>query len=548
MANDGGHAVAEGGDVEQPVSSTLDLAFVNVGTMSLAERQRNQRLIRSTAMKSFRRRQLSERSTKKENDSKDGTNVKNRQAKSSKSPKANPLPGSPGLSIESSSEVSRPLDISSMSGRRADYVAIANGRGSESLSSRAMSVDPNPIPPLGAGRVDPFCKLAYEPGSHINELIDHGLPQAVTRMWPVLRPHHSDNATSSISAAWLEKIYERPVVMHALLFGASVHLDVLRYPSSPIFNPIRLHHKVQTMRLLKEELKSPEKTPLDEVILAVLCLAANEVETFAEGCSRGRSKTMRSPFMSPLRSAQWLDVYGSIAHIEAHTKAMRSLVERRGGLEMIALEGLAEVLSFSDILGATQGLSKPYWPLLDRTKDSRLEPFSSGRRLGRGFHDFMAFGLTERAATVLQEMVDLTVIIDNHCGGIRFIPNTAVLVDHRNTVQYNLMSLPKGDELADGEVRSTTLYDAIRLAAILYSAAVTFPLPPLTGIFPKFSSVLRTAIEDSELDPTRQCSNVFLWILVLGGIAATGAADRACFDVLGVGDCGGGDGELALAG
>lgn len=130
-------------------------------------------------------------------------------------------------------------------------------------------------------------------------------------------------------------------MMHALLFGAAVHMDVLRSPRLSFDNPIRLHHKVQTMRLLKEELKSPEKTPLDEVLLAVLCLAANEVETMANNMKQ----RIRSPFNSPLTSAQWLDVYGSITHISAHTMAMRSLVDRRGGLERIQLEGLAEVLS-----------------------------------------------------------------------------------------------------------------------------------------------------------------------------------------------------------
>ena len=118
-------------------------------------------------------------------------------------------------------------------------------------------------------------------------------------------------------------------------------MDVSRSPRLSLDNPLRLYHKVQTMRLLKEELKSPEKTPLDEVLLAVLCLATNEVETIVNNIKQ----KIRSPFNSPLTSAQWLDVYGSITHIHAHTLAMRSLVARRGGLEKIELEGLAEILS-----------------------------------------------------------------------------------------------------------------------------------------------------------------------------------------------------------
>ena len=56
------------------------------------------------------------------------------------------------------------------------------------------------------------------------------------------------------------------------------------------------------------ELRSPKKTPLDDVILAVLALGTNEVETMAINI---QEKT-RSPFNSPLTSTQWLDVYGSV--------------------------------------------------------------------------------------------------------------------------------------------------------------------------------------------------------------------------------------------
>jgi hypothetical protein len=128
--------------------------------------------------------------------------------------------------------------------------------------------------------------------------------------------------------------------MHAMLFGAAVHMDVLRSPRLSLDNPIRLFHKVQTMRLLKEELKSSAQTALDGVILAVLALGTNEVETIANHMK----EKPQSPFNSPLASIQWLDIYGTITHMPQHTVPLRSLVARRGGLENIELEGLAEVL------------------------------------------------------------------------------------------------------------------------------------------------------------------------------------------------------------
>lgn len=141
-------------------------------------------------------------------------------------------------------------------------------------------------------------------------------------------------------AAWFRKAWERPIVMHALAFGAIVHMDVLRSPRLSLENPLRLFHKVQTMRLLKEEMKNPNQAVLDDVILAILTLSTNEVETVANNIK----EKARSPFNSPLASIQWLDVYGCISHVKTHTAAMRSIIARRGGLENVELPGLAEVL------------------------------------------------------------------------------------------------------------------------------------------------------------------------------------------------------------
>lgn len=117
-------------------------------------------------------------------------------------------------------------------------------------------------------------------------------------------------------------------------------MEMLQGPRIDLNNPIRLFHKIQTMRLLKEELKNPGISDPEEVILAILTLGTSEIETLTNFTN---SKS-RPPFNSPISSMQWLDVYGSLMHIKAHTLAMRSLVDRRGGLEMIELEGLAEVL------------------------------------------------------------------------------------------------------------------------------------------------------------------------------------------------------------
>lgn len=65
---------------------------------------------------------------------------------------------------------------------------------------------------------------------------------------------------------------------------------------------------------------------------------------------------------------------------------------------------------------------------------------------------------------------------------------------------------------------------------MIFSAAVTFPLPPLTGIFRKFAVALRAILEESKSEPCWELyPKTLLWILVLGGVAATGTPDRAWY-------------------
>lgn len=118
-----------------------------------------------------------------------------------------------------------------------------------------------------------------------------------------------------------------------------MHRDVLRNHRLSMNDPVQLFHKVETIRLIKEALKTPEKVIIDDLILACLTLSANEVETMVSS-----AKKSVYPFVSPLPSLQWLNVYGRMSPIFSHTTAMRTLVACRGGLEKIELDGLPEVL------------------------------------------------------------------------------------------------------------------------------------------------------------------------------------------------------------
>jgi len=527
----------------------MDLQFVSMNPSSQLEKQRNKKVIRSMAMKSFRRKQISQRAQEKNGMVRElcprpNDNTFLDAAIIEPSPEMNNLEDlasdaswsiNPSLSPRASSNISESDSISNLN----EYILERWFAGR--LSSPALSIISSPRTPLGAGRVDPFRIYPVGGKSNIPELFDHcksrspivtfrcglTLSPAVAILWPGLGPE------TQMPTAWFRKAWEKPILMHALAFGAIVHMDVLRSPRISLENPLRLFHKVQTMTLLKEEMKNPDGTALDDVILAVLALSTNEVETVANHMK----EKVRSPFNSPLASIQWLDVYGSITHVKAHTLAMRSLVARRGGLEKVELPGLAEtsITCSSDVLGATQNISKPHFPLLLAAKDLPVLEIDRMlrlplRKLGQAFESLNPFGINESTLRVIRSMVEVSMIIDGHTRGVRPITDMAAFVLRRNTSQHNMMSLASGEELGVGEVSSKCLYESIRHAVMIYSVAVTFPLPPLTGVFGKLATALKNIMETSKFDPCWQlCPKALLWILVLGGIAASNTENRAWY-------------------
>ncbi|RFU31449.1 hypothetical protein B7463_g4899, partial [Scytalidium lignicola] len=570
-----------------------NLEFVDMNAATQAERQRNKRVIRSTAMRSFRQKQKQQREMGVDDSSgSTGTGIPKSSSTSSgpkessfsanirKKPlesnlKSNSFPAASSTSTSSailaSSSSSSASFTSTLAFRRGkslvqptqfDIDVDANSEVNSAIGSTApddlalspednltndqraptsrdrsqglryghdgggfiigevenasiptttsqltssISAVSSPLSLVGQGRIDPFRISSVNTDSHSHDLIDHSL----SIVWPGFRVPSTDGGPSLQPRAWLERVYERPVVMHAMLFGAAVHRDVLRSPKASLNNPIRLFHKVQTMKLLKEELKHSDKSSLDDLLLSVLTLGCNEVELVANI----RGAALRRPFNSPMTSTQWLDVYGSISHIPAHTTAMRSLVDKKGGLEKVELNGLAEVIAFSDILGATQTINKPYWPMITRSIPTPSElPNFPPKTISKRFQDLLAFGINDATAIVLQSMCDLTVLIDDHCRGIKSITNFELYIKQRNTIQHRLMSLPRGVELEYGECGRDVCS------------------PPALRYLPHLGARLKDIMEESKFDPCWQlCPETLVWMLVLGGISSTGTAERSWY-------------------
>lgn len=106
-----------------------------------------------------------------------------------------------------------------------------------------------------------------------------------------------------------------------------------------------------------------------------------------------------------------------------------------------------------------------------------------------------------------------TIMIGHHCQGHKAIP-ASVLIDHRNATQHALLSLPPRRGASE----------CCRLAALIYSLLVTFPLPYTAGTFRRLAKQLQAALVEWDGG-----EKLLIWVLAIGGIGSVGLQERQWF-------------------
>lgn len=147
-------------------------------------------------------------------------------------------------------------------------------------------------------------------------------------------------------------------------------------------------------------------------------------------------------------------------------------------------------------------------------------------QLGSGF---ALVELNQNLLEILQLMCDATVALDHHVRQGMCPPNMSDIVLQRNAVQNKLLWLlpVKDDPLTSLD----TVNNIIRVAANIFSDMVLFPLSPATGIKPRLAAELRRCLRYPipDVENYGPPTDVFLWILTLGGIAAAFTRHRGWY-------------------
>ncbi|KAL4868869.1 hypothetical protein BDV12DRAFT_208936 [Aspergillus spectabilis] len=383
---------------------------------------------------------------------------------------------------------------------------------------------------LDASIVDPFHTRVPSPIPL--DAVDMNDKYALLVLWPGLMPSSPIGGIHAGVHAWFLYSQSDPTLHNAMLFGSFSHRRALIKGQGDFYARDVKNMTlslVNSISMINKDIQNPSRALVDEVILSVLCLANNDNP-------RGE-KTQESPFQPPLRSLQWLNIYGSLSPNSIHQAGLANLVCLKGGLEKIELPGLAAIISFSSILGASRSISQPQFPFV--SLQSGIPPTlhdvinTQDPMICHGPDILLALQVPEEMQKVFYAARAYLSLVEAYVEGAPMARDTAVICDYRNLVQWHIMSLPPGSQLHYPFHQIYSTYECCRLALVIVGVGVIFPLP--AGSLPRLELARMLLHELQQYEHILVASSsidalkMHCWCVVLGGIAASGSQERKWF-------------------
>ncbi|CAG7944305.1 unnamed protein product [Penicillium olsonii] len=386
-----------------------------------------------------------------------------------------------------------------------------------------------------SGMLDPFdtypTSKAFDP-----ETIDMSERYITGVVWPGLTPRPGHVKTPGKS--WFELSMANPELFTAFMFGSLCHLRVQWQNSwipAATFGAKQQRAlqliEMESIKLINKAVRNPnpKKAVSDAVLLSVICMAHHQAE---EGVVQQHRRT---PFNPPFPRLQWIDVYGCLPPNMIHIKGLVQLVKLRGGLACIPTEGLAATVSFSDILTCSVFCVNPifeFWPLAESRKGMGIQEMLgfSPADIAHGFGRLQTIGATSEMAEAFQAAHTYVTIIKANPTSVR---DVSLLADQRNLTQHTLISLaPASDLHAFFSLTHSATYEACRLAALIFGVGVLFPIPAQNTPLHRLARLIQAVLHQptaSELWSSPATRFPLLWILTLGGIAASDTPERVWY-------------------
>ncbi|OAP54972.1 hypothetical protein AYL99_10672 [Fonsecaea erecta] len=386
--------------------------------------------------------------------------------------------------------------------------------------------------------------LAHYPVSQEGVNASPSQSLAATQQWRILGSSRSVLSEGSIKNAVLACAMQSPAAFWSIIFAGATHNAYLQGEAdTPSRNrALRLSYKTQAIRELNREIQELQGPASDELLLAIVTLAAH-----------GSGEQLRPPSqeesLSALQSVQSFQYYARMQKEAAHLNAICHLIYQKGGLHTVKMPGLANALALADIFYAFQDMCVPAFPLLAPTSlvmsswpETPAALVPSLQTLASGFEDLGdVIGLAP-LLQVIHYVRLITIGFDAYLSGNPSAPSLNQIVWARNFMTHDLLSLPsKGSLSAQRHDSSTSdvmthssplhsLYNLVRLSTMAYTLLVLFPVRCTADIHQKLTRELMLALDDcTVLELWTTHPQLLLWSTVLGGLVAKDTSLRPWF-------------------
>lgn len=400
--------------------------------------------------------------------------------------------------------------------------------------AKALPTDVSPMSPVQIVNIAQHY-LGTMPSSDVSIQSINRVLQGTAASYAQIFPSSKNSLVSQMAKDWFQQCLSTRGILHTALFcearrAQAVHQRLITMSS----NELMLCH-TEAVHAINAKLLQESTATDDESLRIVFSL------TWHGPVQQGAPP--RTPRQTPLAGLQSLRLFlGIIASDPVHARGLERMLSLRGGLETVEMPGLAFLISYGDITGASSELRRPKWSYgsyAQHNPDAVVgdEWLRATRRadhalasLGHAFSALRLWIIYERASQlqlVLDGMADYIRASDDFIRQLPAERNNAVMSDQRNMIQHRLMSLCLPPEDA---FEGRDLFDVTWLAAVAYSLIAVFPLAPNAARFDRLAHLIRQKMSDPMLGPYwSRAPDLLLWIMVVGALCAVGTRHRSWY-------------------
>ncbi|OAP59845.1 hypothetical protein AYL99_04847 [Fonsecaea erecta] len=390
------------------------------------------------------------------------------------------------------------------------------------------SLTPNTLTPrvlLGQGNHDPFDTASV---SGLPPFIYDILNHSYRFVWPIVLNRDPKDA-EQYAVMRSRSARENPFVLHAQIASAGGHrLRLLPAgdPSRSLIAQAVSYHERKALEAVAEILQKNPGPPWESIV-AALILVTWPAGTHEEGPSKYP--------VSPMARGQNLHLFNNMILTPGRIQQIQRfyhILEPLGGLEGLSTLDHLQVFSFADAFVSSRLGVRPLWPwpnklhhALDAFDDLVLDPraFQLSLVMGRGFSCVK----DARLRRLLMLACRTTLAIDLYHRKCPTAPSMRELCMARNAVQHQLCALDPPSDLVPSH--DDSLYNMVRLAALIYSDLVIFPLGESVSVKSQLAYDLRKALElffTGETLEAKAERELTLWCLIMGTMASYGTVHQ----------------------